>query len=63
MLHDYFCNIRELRNEVNLGRKDQRSCKRVREMDRSRKGDEGAVLWRTCVEEMSQKRVNSVEIS
>ena len=44
MLHDYFCNICELRNEVNLGRKDQRSCKRVREMDRSRKGDEGAVL-------------------
>ena len=43
-----------------MGRKDQRSCKRVREMDRSRKGDEGAVLWRMCMEEMSQKRVNNV---
>ena len=32
-------------------------------MNRSRKGDEVAVLWRTHAEEMSQKQVNNVESS
>lgn len=48
VFHNYFWNVSKLRNEANLGRKDQSSCKRVREMDSSGTSDEKTLPWRTC---------------